>query len=233
MTLPSERNFHDPQTQALPDLSGYHRVRHSLGDAPSATVKGSDDLRVHQYVDAMWFTVDREMLSYPDGECLVRSHGLVNRSATEAKNPTSEPWLRGSTRGCCISWCREPRQPLPAEEHERVRVSDFQIEFDAMKPSVHLRSGGLCEAAYFSQRFCERLQLRPEAAKEAYFALRAARCRDTSQPRPPPQYRSRGGSNALSNLLETCLNCHQWIHSFPELSNRLGLSLHEWESEEI
>ena len=107
------------------------------------------------------------------------------------------------------------------------KVSDFQIEFDAMKPSVHLRSGGLCEARYFAESFA------PDAHEDVIDAFRAVKCGVRATNTHHRKYRSRGGSNALSNLLETCLNCHQWIHSFPELSNRLGLSLHEWESEEI
>ena len=76
-----------------------------------------------------------------------------------------------------------------------------------MKPEVLARSGGRCEARL------------------------ADRCLVTANHVHHRKYRSRGGSNGLSNLIHVCLPCHDWIHSNPELSNVTGLSLHEWEDE--
>lgn len=57
-------------------------------------MKADDELRVHRNVDAMWITIDREMLSFPNGECLIRSHGLKSnlelKRKVERENPDSE-----------------------------------------------------------------------------------------------------------------------------------------------
>ena len=84
----------------------------------------------------------------------------------------------------------------------------YQKEFDAMKPLVLDRSKGRCEARL------------------------ADRCLVSGAHVHHRKYRSRGGSNGLSNLIHVCLACHEWIHTNPELANVTGLSLHEWENED-
>lgn len=106
------------------------------------------------------------------------------------------------------------------------KVSDFQKEFDATKPLVRERSHGVCEAIIVANVFLDNPG--PFCEDLWHFA-----CGNRAVHVHHRKYRSRGGTNALSNLLDVCLECHSLIHSQPELSNRLGLSLHAGESEEL
>ena len=114
------------------------------------------------------------------------------------------------------------------------KVSDYQIQFDAMKPSVHLRSGGLCEAKHFAKTYIGS-EGTPEQA-EALESLYRVQCAVRGNNVHHRKYRIRGGTNFLGNLLELDLNCHSWIHAhgkFGGPANILGLALSEGESEEI
>jgi hypothetical protein len=109
------------------------------------------------------------------------------------------------------------------------KISDFEIEFQAVKPSVHLRSGGLCEAKHFAQTFAPH-------ETEALEALRAVKCSLLSTNTHHRKYRSRGGTNRLSNLLDLCDAHHSFIHAnggFDGPANKLRLALSAGESEEL
>ena len=114
------------------------------------------------------------------------------------------------------------------------KVSDFQIAFDAMKPSAHLRSGGLCEAKFFAMsRFS--MDMTPEEVK-ALESLSGVQCGIRATNTHHRKYRSRLGTNSLSNLIDLCGPCHAWIHAhgkFGGPANILGLALSAGESEEI
>jgi len=122
----------------------------------------------------------------------------------------------------------------------KAKTSDFQREFDAMKPLVRERSGGYCESWPFARDHCaEGHKVYSDGTLETdictYHTIPIA---GTCEFRNPihihhRKYRSRGGTNALSNLLHLCEPCHSWIHANPELSNKLGLSLHAGESEDL
>jgi hypothetical protein len=107
-------------------------------------------------------------------------------------------------------------------------ISDFEREFQAMKPSVALRSGGLCEARYFAQNYA------PDA--DVIDALKAVKCEIRATNTHHRKYRSRQGTNALSNLIDLCTPCHSWIHAhgkFGGPANTLRLALSANESEEL
>lgn len=41
--------------------------------------------------------------------------------------------------------------------------------------------------------------------------------------------RSQGGTNDPVNLIDVCLECHEWIHRNPEQAYELGLLVHSWD----
>ena len=97
-----------------------------------------------------------------------------------------------------------------------------------MKPRVRERSGGQCESWPF---------VRDHATSEQDL-YHSAPIAGTCQYRNPVhvhhrKYRSRGGTNSIENLVHLCQPCHDFVHAFPDVSNKLRLSLHEWESEEL
>lgn len=113
----------------------------------------------------------------------------------------------------------------PITKTKTKRLSAYDRDFTAMKPLVLERSKGFCEAYSRSMLFVHTVEL----AGVAEGMLGHCTCfADHVHHR---KYRSRGGTNSLSNLLHTCHRCHEWIHSNSELSNALGLSLHAGESE--
>lgn len=109
-----------------------------------------------------------------------------------------------------------------------VKKREDNAEFAQAKIEVHARSAGVCETWFYIGKWLEtgtepvKSDL-PDAAK---CGLRAAHVHHR-------KFRSRGGSNALSNLLDLCNYCHGWIHAHPEASNILGLSLHAEQSEAL
>ena len=108
------------------------------------------------------------------------------------------------------------------------RLAKYDAAFEKMKPLVRERSFGLCESFPFASRWSE----------EAIDIYNSSPVAVTCEFRNPVhihhrKYRSRGGTNALSNLIHLCEPCHTWTHSHSELSNKLGLSLKSWEKEEL
>lgn len=105
------------------------------------------------------------------------------------------------------------------------RLKDYEAEFEAMKPLVHARSHWMCEAIELARQS----PLYVTGDTNGLFdgcTLRSAHVHHR-------KIRKQGGTNGLDNLLDTCLNCHTWIHANPELAFKLRLLVHEWESEAL
>ena len=102
-----------------------------------------------------------------------------------------------------------------------------------MKPMVAARSHGRCEVPKHCREFIEALDGKEQnaASKAVIEMMKSHDCGWLGVHVHHRKYRSRRGTNSLSNLIHTCNPCHAWIHAYPEASNRLGLSLHAWESE--
>ena len=103
----------------------------------------------------------------------------------------------------------------------------FEAEFHHAKERVRERSFGLCESWPFVRDHA------PDP--DIYHGLEIA---STCQFKYPVhvhhrKFRSRGGTNALSNLVHLCEPCHSFVHSHPEIANELRLALHAGESEEL
>lgn len=101
-----------------------------------------------------------------------------------------------------------------------------------MKPIVRERSQGYCESWRFVRDNCD-LETQdlyhPEGGLASVCAIRATNVHHR-------KYRSRRGTNALSNLIDLCTPCHAWIHAhgkFDGPANRLRLALSAGESEEL
>ena len=107
------------------------------------------------------------------------------------------------------------------------KVSDFEREFQAMKPYVYERAEMGCEAETFAREYTKRIPTID--ARLSVLPLCGGRATNVHH----RKYRSRRGSNRIENLIALCGPCHAWIHAHPEESNRLGLSLHAGESEEL
>jgi len=109
------------------------------------------------------------------------------------------------------------------------RLSDYDREFEIMKPIVMSRAKGWCQASMFT--FPYRI-----ADGTLWFA-----CGDGYHPHKADhvhhrKYRSRGGTNAESNLIAICNDAHTWIHAnggFDGPANKLRLALSAGESEEL
>ena len=117
----------------------------------------------------------------------------------------------------------------PITKRKTTKLSKFDREFEAMKPLVRERSGGYCEALYVAIRFLGESD--PEGALDAL--NHQDRCDGRAAHVHHRKYRSRRGSNSPDNLADVSNACHLWIHANPELSNKLGLSLHADESESL
>ena len=104
------------------------------------------------------------------------------------------------------------------------RLSAFDKEFTEMKELVVYRSRGLCEVENFIALLGQRTRDQWPCDTRELHGLTQVHHR---------KYRSRGGTNSPSNLIAVCDKAHLWIHLNPELSNKLGLSLHAGESEEL
>jgi 5-methylcytosine-specific restriction endonuclease McrA len=105
-------------------------------------------------------------------------------------------------------------------------VSDFQKEFDAMKPEVYERSQGRCEARRIAVAFTGNQESVDICYPTKHCSERATNVHHR-------KYRSRGGTNALDNLAHLCEPCHRFTHAWALVSNKMGLSLHAGESEEL
>ena len=114
-------------------------------------------------------------------------------------------------------------------------ISDFEVEFQKMKPLVIERSKGICEAA----EFVRSLMRQSDGGALIVITLAAEsmmqhhRCAGRVMHVHHRKYRSRGGGNSLDNLLGLCEPCHYWAHSESVMSNLLGITLHTNQSEEL
>lgn len=88
----------------------------------------------------------------------------------------------------------------------RDKRPSYQAEFERQRPLVRRRSRGRCEAQT---------------------SVCTGRAVHVHHRKP----RGRRGSNALVNLLDTCVLCHKWIHDHPKAANAVGLLLHSWQDE--
>jgi hypothetical protein len=110
-----------------------------------------------------------------------------------------------------------------------VKRKDYEAELDDAKEKVQERSGGYCEALTIAIWYLGAND--PNGALDAL--QHGIRCNGRAVHVHHRKYRSRGGSNGLSNLAHLSEPCHTWVHAHPELSNILGLSLHANESETL
>jgi 5-methylcytosine-specific restriction endonuclease McrA len=114
------------------------------------------------------------------------------------------------------------------------RLEKFEAEFEKMKPLVKERSQGYCESWPFVRDHCT-----VEIQDLYHSAPIAATCQFSNPVNVHHRKyrgRSRGGTNALSNLIHVCEPCHSWIHAhggFGEPANLLRLALSAGESEEL
>ena len=109
------------------------------------------------------------------------------------------------------------------------RLSEYEREFEAMKPFVRARSKGICEGMVLALVY----GAEPEDVLEAF---PAGACQLNATEVHHRKYRQRGGTNALSNLAHLCKRCHDFAHAqggFGKLANRLGLSLSTGQSEDL
>lgn len=119
-------------------------------------------------------------------------------------------------------------------------LAKFNREFENMKPLVHERSKGKCEATAFAVRYVTTKNPKitdDEWPHDAFISLHD-RCTGYATQVHHRKYRgrSRGGTNALINLLDVCDWCHSWIHAhgkFGGPANLLGLALSAGESEDL
>ncbi len=110
------------------------------------------------------------------------------------------------------------------------RLRRYEAEFEAARPLVERRSGGLCEVPTWTLNgeWSGAMNL----ATTQWAAHSGHRCR--AEHVHHRKYRSRGGTNSLDNLLHVCRGCHDWIHTnggAGGMANLLGLSLGVDESE--
>jgi len=106
----------------------------------------------------------------------------------------------------------------------------YDEEFAEAKFLVKERSKGVCEAATF---VLYNLHRTPETAEALQMFLDVP-CGFHAVHVHHRKYRSRGGSNQLSNLNDLCEAHHSWAHAhggFGEPANLLGLSLSAGELE--
>lgn len=130
------------------------------------------------------------------------------------------------------------------------RTSTFDREFEKMKPIIKARSGGRCEADLFAMRWVMAfgtvglndvgvpIAVEPWNGAWVEFINRLDDCTTWATEVHHRRYRgkSRGGSNAESNLIHLCDACHDWIHAHGGqggAANILGLALSSWSGEEL
>lgn len=124
---------------------------------------------------------------------------------------------------------RTPLKRTPMKRTKTRSQSDYDRELDAMKVDVIRRSKGNCEAV--GPRF-----LPLDGSMDATAKALIEGCTGHGVHVHHRKYRSRGGTNSLENLINICLNCHDWIHAhggFGEPANLLRLALSAGESEEL
>ena len=126
----------------------------------------------------------------------------------------------------------------PMKQGKSARQAAYDKEFEAYKPLVKIRSKGLCEAATFVLYHFSSLTamdlLRTPETQIALDDFLDVGCGIYAVHIHHRKYRSRGGSNQITNLLDICLAHHEWIHAhggFGESANLLGLVLSAGELE--
>jgi hypothetical protein len=90
------------------------------------------------------------------------------------------------------------RVPLKAKPD-----NDYERELDAVRPLLRQRSQGRCE-------------------------IGLPGCWGVARDPHHRKLRSRGGTNELRNLLDSCPNCHRRAHEEVELATALGLQVPSW-----
>ena len=109
------------------------------------------------------------------------------------------------------------------------RLSEYDREFEAMKPIIMERAHVLCEAANFTLATRVATGQLWTVCGDGYNWHGAVHVHHR-------KYRSRGGTNAESNLIALCNDAHSWTHAhggFGQPANLLGLALSAGESEDL
>jgi hypothetical protein len=119
------------------------------------------------------------------------------------------------------------------------RQSEYDEEFEAMKPIIRARSGGKCEAARIAVEYVMH-HASPESTKALadFIEWHDVNCdgRATNVHHRKYRGKSRGGTNGKSNLADLSLACHAYAHrhgGFAQPANLLGLTLSAGQSEEL
>ena len=127
---------------------------------------------------------------------------------------------------------RSPINPKRATPRRNVKPTPkgelFQREFEKMKPICRERSQGVCEAPKIVSASSDSVAIMAYAT--------GVECAGHATHVHHRRYRTRGGTNALVNLLHVCEPCHSWIHAnggAERPANILRLALLVGESEEL
>jgi hypothetical protein len=120
----------------------------------------------------------------------------------------------------------------PITKRKTKRRSEFEREFEAMRPVIRARSRGNCEALRIIDAFVSAQDYDP-ATEAAFEAWSEKECANRATELHHRKIRKQGGSNSEDNLADLCIACHQWVHANPEMAYRLGLLLHAWDGEEL
>jgi hypothetical protein len=116
------------------------------------------------------------------------------------------------------------------KQGKSAQLAAYDAEFLQAKALILQRSKGVCEAATFVLYHL----VRTEETQMALNDFLDVGCGITAVHIHHRKYRSRGGSNQITNLLDICLAHHEWIHAhggFGESANLLGLALSAGELE--
>jgi hypothetical protein len=119
------------------------------------------------------------------------------------------------------------------------RTSDYDREFEKMKPIIRARSRGRCEAVRVATTYvtlvAEEDRNRALLCLDVFKDWHEENCSGRATHVHHRKYRNkaRGGTNAESNLADLSTVCHDWAHSHTVLSNPIGLTLKAHESEAL
>lgn len=122
----------------------------------------------------------------------------------------------------------------PMSRKKTKRLSDYDAEFEKMKPLVKFRSRGECEAVMVALAY-QRVEPNQDAY-EQFTAWHDRNCSRRAVHVHHRKYRWRGGTNAESNLAYLSRECHDYTHAhggFGRAANLIGLALSAGESEEL
>jgi hypothetical protein len=126
----------------------------------------------------------------------------------------------------------------PISRKKTKQKTEFDRELDRMRPIIHERSRGKCEAFRIAQEAMSRAidlfnegvitqELADEiceSATDEFISICTGRATHVHH----RKYISRGGTNAENNLADLCSNHHRWTHrhgGFGESANLLRLAL--------